>query len=264
MKCYDVAKYNLSNVKKSIIIFYAIFIAVCTGLVVMNDFANGSINSAGVELSTVIFLFVLGLNMFKESFYFSQSNNISRKTYFKGSILSIIPIALVLSLVDVIINRVYNIFVKCPTNYDMIFTNLRDIPFSEITTENNIVMKGVSSSSYWIQNNDISTLFNTYLLQASGYIMVIALGMTIALIYYKCNKLMKTVVSVTPILLIMIISSTSYKFKELSQSIGLFIENIFGWNTRNPYAAITTFICIFAILVGIIYLLVKKAVIKER
>ena len=76
-------------------------------------------NSSGIEFSSMIFLFVLGLNSFKENFYFTQANNIPRVDYFKSLAITILPIALGMSIIDLIINRVYNIFVACPTMYDM-------------------------------------------------------------------------------------------------------------------------------------------------
>lgn len=253
MKSLKVAKYNLSTIKKSIIVYYCIFILVCISVVMLNHFQGGMVSSSGLEFSTIIFLFVVGLNIFKESFYFTQSNNISRKIYFKGIILSIFPIAAIASVMDIIINRVYNLFVSSPTNYDMIFTSFRDIDIA-----------GYMNDNIWVQSNDIATLFNTLLFQFAVYIMIFAIGLLISIIYYRCNKLMKVVVSVVPIMLIMLLNMLAYTFTETFSNIGVFIQNILGWNTRNPYAAITTFTVIFIVVIGIIYLLVKKAVIKER
>ncbi|MBB6716470.1 hypothetical protein [Clostridium gasigenes] len=252
MKCYSVAKYNLDSVKKGMIIYYSIFISV---LIVTSSlhkyYGDVNIVSSGVELSTVIFLFVTGLNFFTESFYFSQSNNISRKTYFKGTILSIFQITAIASLLDIIINRIYNIFIKCPTMYDMSFTKFRDL-------------EALGTKNIWVQNNDIVTLLNSFLFQFSICIMVFTLGLTIVLIYYRCNKLMKTVVSIGAVMSVVVLEILADAFPKLFSEIGVFIQNILGWNTRNPYAAIGTFIVMFIILIGFIYLLVKKAIIKER
>ena len=252
MKCYSIAKYNLSSVKKDMIIYYSIFISV---LIVTSSlhkyYGDGNMVSSGVEISTVIFLFVIGLNFFKESFYFSQSNNISRKTYFKGTILSILSISAIASLLDIIINRVYNIFTKSPTMYDMSFTKFRDLEV-------------LGKKSIWVQNNDIVTLLNSFLFQFSICIMVFTLGLTIVLIYYRCNKIMKTVVSIGAVMIVVVLNILADTFPKLFSEIGVFIRNILGWSTRNPYAAIGTFIVVFIILVGFIYLLVKKAIIKER
>lgn len=253
MKSLKVAKYNISNVKKSMIIYYCIFISVCIGLVTLNKFQGGMVSSSGVELSTVIFLFVAGLNIFKESFYFTQSNNISRKTYFKGMILSMFPITAVAAVIDVIINRVYNLFMNCPSNYDMMFTSLRDMD-----------MVSSIASSGWVQSNDIITLLNTFLLQFLVCTVIFAVGLAISIIYYRCNKLMKVVVSIVPIVSIMLVNILAYTFTEAFSEVSVFIENIFGWNTQNPYAAMATLTVVFIAVIGIIYLLVRKAVIKER
>lgn len=252
MKCYSVAKYNLSTIKKSMIIFYSIFILVISVILFLSKkYINEVGYSSGTETSTFIFIFVTGIVIFKESFYFSQSNNIPRKTYFKGIILTIIPIAAIASGIDIIINRIYNIFTVSPTIYDMEFGNFIDLRMEDIR-------------NIWIQNNDISTLINTFFFQFTMYIMIFTVGLTIALIYYRCNKLMKTVVSILPVILIIIISSLTTIFPEIFNKIGILIYNMLGVSTRNPYAPMVTFIGIAIILLGAIYLLIKKAVIKER
>lgn len=252
MKCYSVAKYNLSTIKKSMIIFYTIFIIVMTVILFLSKkYPDDRGYTSGTEVSTFIFMFATGIAIFKESFYFSQSNNISRKTYFKGIILSIIPISAIASGIDIIINRIYNVVAISPTMYDMGFGNFRDVGIENI-------------NNTWIQNNDISTLLNTFLFQFSMYIMIFTVGLTIALIYYKCNKIMKIIVSILPIIFIMLISSLTTIFPDSFNEIKLLIDNMLGVSTRNPYAPIATFIGIAIILSGAIYLLIKKAVIKER
>lgn len=253
MKSLKVAKYNLSTIKKSIIVYYCIFILVCISVVMLNHFQGGMVSSSGLEFSTIIFLFVVGLNIFKESFYFTQSNNISRKTYFKGMILSIFPITAIAAVIDVIINRVYNLFMNCPSNYDMMYTSFRDMD-----------IVGSITGSGWVQSNDIMTLLNTFLLQFAVCTLAFAIGLAISIIYYRCNKLMKVVVSVAPIVFIMLLNIFMYNFTETFSKIAIFIENILGWNTQNPYAAMTTVTVLFIAVIAFIYLLVRKAVIKER
>lgn len=247
MKSYSIAKYNINSVKKPIGIFYFIFITVLLTISVVDRVTDGAVTSSGLELSTIIFLFVLGLNLFKEGFYFSQANNISRETYFKGTIISMIPIAAVLSAIDVIINRIYNIAVSSPTNFDMIYTGLTDLQFET-----------------WIQSNTISILFQTFLFQFAVYSMIIATGLVVTMIYYRANKLMKVVVSVVPIMLIILGNLIMGTFPEKLPKVFLFIQNIFGWSTRNPYVGILTFTITFIILAICGYILIKKAVIKER
>ena len=124
MRSYKLAKYNIKSSLKSIIIYYLIFIGVITSIDMLSKFSGGNVYSSGLEFSSIIFLFVIGLNSFKENFYFSQANNIPRVDYFKAAAIAILPIGLAMSILDVIINRVYNLFMVCPTMYDMAYNNL--------------------------------------------------------------------------------------------------------------------------------------------
>ena len=252
MKAYKVAKYNVNSLKKSVCIYYSIFIAVYIFLVILSRIYNDSFATAGTELSSAIAIFIVGLNIFKENFYFMKSNNVSRKSYFLGTVLSMLPIAITMSVIDIIINRAYNLFFKCPTNYDMIFTDFSN--GADITM----------ATSNWVQGNDILTLFNTFLFQASLYLMLFALGFVITMVYYKCNKLMKTVVSISPVMLFMLFGVLVSNFPYAAQKVLEFLFYIFGITPRNVYIAILTFIILFIALVTAAYLLVRKMIIKEK
>lgn len=250
MKIKSIVKYNLNSLKNSIAIYYAIFITVCIFLTFLSDSSKSTvINSSGIEMSSAIFIFVIGLNSFKENFYFMKSNNASRKDFLYGTAIYMIPVALFMSFIDIIINRIYNVFIKSPTNYEMIYTNLRNSAQWSIDT--------------WVQNNSIETLFNTFIFQAAVYLAVFALGFLITIIYYKCNGLMKVVVSVVPVALIMILNAIGAEYPSFARSIGKFIETIFGWNTQNSYIAVLTFIVLYIILIVISRLVTRKAVIKQ-
>ena len=123
MKSLKVARMNIEGVMKSAIIYYGAFIFILMVLISLYIF-GGRVTMSGIEVSTVIFLFVCGLNSFKSNFYFAKSNGISRKTFIKGLLISSIPIALVMSIIDIIINRINNIFIKNPTLYDVSYGNL--------------------------------------------------------------------------------------------------------------------------------------------
>ena len=107
MKSLKIARMNIEGIMKATIIYYSIFICIIIALIAIS---SGIITISGVEISTAIFLFVCGLNSFKSNFYFAKSNGISRKTFIKGLLISSVPIALVMSIIDIIINRVNNIF----------------------------------------------------------------------------------------------------------------------------------------------------------
>jgi len=248
MMSYKLVKYNVKNSIKSIIIYYCIIISIIVGMALMNKFSGGYGYTSGTETSSIIFLFVLGLNFFKENFYFAQANNISRVEYFKAAAIAILQIGLSMAILDVIINRIYNIFGINPTMYDMIYNR-----FFSLDTNREL----------WIQSNSMQTLFGTVSLLFALYIVALAIGMFITLIYYKCNKIMKLVVSLGPIAIIAILVNISKNYPKFSEEAVTFIGNILGLSTSNAYMAVITFICMFTIIMSFVYLLVRKAVVKR-
>lgn len=245
MRSYKLAKYNIKSSLRSIIIYYIIFIGVITGIEILNS--GGNVHTSGLEFSSIIFIFVLGLNSFKENFYFAEANNIPRVDYFKATAIAILPIALVMSVLDVIINRVHNIFVESPTMYDMSYNNFLDV----------FHMEG------WIQSNSIGTLFGTVAFLSAFYIAAFAIGLLITMIYYNCNKIMKILVSLTPVAIVFLFGRLSLNDPEFGQKIASFIDNILGTSAKNSYTAVLTFICLFLIIMGFVYLFVRKAVVKR-
>lgn len=247
MKLKSIVKYNLNSLKNSITIYYAIFITVCVFLILISRNSKGS-SSSGLEISSAIFIFIAGLNSFKEDFYFMKSNNVSRKGFLYGTAISMIPVVLCMSIIDIAINRIYNIFMKCPTIYDMIYTNLRSNEWYSTTN--------------WIQSNSIETLFNTFLLQSTVYIALFSLGFSITIIYYKCNNFMKVVVSVVPVALFMLLNVMAITYPSFAYKINNFFTTISGWDTQNSYVAALACIILYIILMGVSRVLTRKAIIK--
>jgi len=255
VKVLKIAKYQIMDMTPAIIMFYAIFIAVIGGLVALNRASGGNAHSSGLEMATAIFLLISGLNAFKTSFRFSQANQVSRKSFFQGIILAIFPITLAMSVIDLLINRVYNRYVPSPTNFDMIYGTYRDTSLGDLSEIGEAV---------WTQANDFATLFGTVVWQFAVYSLFFMLGLLISLIYYRCNKIMKVVVSFSPFIFICLLSSIRTVLPSRTwDAIGDFIAGAFGWQSRNPYIAIFTFTVLGVAAAAFIYLLLRKAVVKE-
>ena len=248
MKSLKIAKMNIEGIMKATIIYYFIFVCVIIALIAIS---SGIITISGVEISTAIFLFVCGLNSFKSNFYFAKSNGISRKTFIKGLLISSVPIALVMSIIDIIINRVNNIFIKNPTLYDMSYGEL-------------VGHIGIVYESNWIQSNSLATIFNTILFQFSLCLLAYVIGIVINMIYYRANKYVKVLLSAIPVAFIILKGNLSMRNPSLTLRINEFTNYIFGFNPSNVFACITTFLVFTVVLSGIAFLLIRKAVIKER
>lgn len=251
MKSLKIAKMNTERIMKSAIIYYCIFIFMITTLTAINTLLVGNVIMSGVEISTIIFLFVCGLNSFKSNFYFAKSNGVSRKTFIKGLLISSIPIALVMSIIDIIINRINNIFINNPTFYDMAYGNL-------------VGIIGDVYNGSWTQSNSLNTILNTILFQFSLCLLAYVVGMVINMIYYRANKYVKVLVSVIPVALIILNGNLSIRNPSLAMIINEFLNYIFGFNPVNVFACVATFLVLTVVLWGISFLLIRKAVIKER
>ena len=236
-KSLKIAKINTNDMIKPIIIFYCIVIAsLILSLVLVKS--NIHLMTKGLELATAIFLFVCGLNSFKENFYFAQGNNISRKSFVKGVIGSIFPIAIVMSIIDIVINRVVNIFTEMPTIYDMICGSYASIDL-------------LNNSTAWVQDNSILVIFNSVLICFLLYCLAYVLGLAISMLYFRCNTIMKILVSVIGIMILNLLSF-------------VFDTPIFEAQFGNFYIGLLSDIGIFIFLVGIIFLLVKNAEVKGK
>lgn len=248
MKSLKIAKINIEGIMKSAVIYYSIFICIVMVLIAIS---NGEVITSGLEFTTIIFLFVCGLNSFKSNFYFAKSNGVSRKTFIKGLLISILPITLIMSVIDIIINRMSNIFIYNPTLYDMSYGRL----------SGNI---GDMYKDVWVQSNSFSIILNTILFQFSFCVLAYVVGIVINMIYYRANKYVKVLVSVIPVALIIFSGSFSIRNPGLTMKINEFLDYIFGFNPVNVFACIITFLIISVTLGGISFLLIRKAVIKEK
>jgi len=241
-KSLKVFKFQLKESIKPTIIFYGIFLFVMLTLVYLSENTNGSVSSSGIELSTAIFLFVCGLNSFKSQFYLAQGNNISRKSFLKGTVLYGFAFSGILPVVDIIINRGFNLVIPCPMNYDMMYGSIRTMSFTQ----------GMSS---FVVNNSIQTLMGTYMFTTAAYVFVFMLGLVMTMLMFKLNKIGKLIFWGSGAVLFIYTNLVSL----IPNSFWVFVQNAFGWNTRNPYAGVLSLILLSFVLILGQYLLIRKA-----
>ena len=121
MKIKQATRYHVQESTLSISIFYLITITLCAlGLIPALLYPNAGITMNGIETSTMIFFFVLGLNCFKPSFSLFLQNGISRKTLVVSFHLAAGCIALAAVLVDNLFPLLYGRLL----NYHPIFADL--------------------------------------------------------------------------------------------------------------------------------------------
>lgn len=248
-KIIQIAKYQVSDHKTSLFIFYAVILALALLMLVVNTSpaqGNYGYNEGGAQLSvginsgggysnltsaSIIFIFIVGLNSFKTAYFFMQANNVSRKVFYVGNFVSFLLLAGIMTIVDTTLNQVFQGLIAHKTSLEQIY-NLH---------------------SFWV---DIPFTF-TFLTLA------ICLGWLITLLYYRSDKIMKIILSVSPFLLI-ILSTYINRITNgaITRELGKFFDNVLGISAVSPINAVFSFAISAALIYGLSFLLVRKAPIK--
>ncbi len=118
MKLKQTCHYLFRDCRGALIVFYFVIFCLCAmTLLGVTTFAlvldsETVANFAGMELASLIFLFVLGLCMFSEPFTLLSQNGVTRRSFFVGSLLVQAAIALGMALADRGINLLLKLIVS--------------------------------------------------------------------------------------------------------------------------------------------------------
>lgn len=249
-------RYQLADQSKSIFAYYiillGIFLLLFLSMTVTISTDDGSIVSGqfgGMEMATVIFVFIAGLNSFKENFAMLLQHGISRKTLFVGRILTALSVALVMATIDQVLllcfralTMISSDFLSCSSLYEQIY-------LGEVT--------GMGS----LTNHIASYLFNIFL-----YLGFMAAGYLITLVFYRLNKAGKVAVGAgVPVSVFIVLPIFDYSVTggKISAAIFKFIDFAFGISTHQPVNAMITCTIAFILFSGLSWLLVRRVDVKE-
>ncbi len=135
-------KYQWSDVKRTLCIYYSIIVLVVAfffivGRVTKNDGETYS-SFNGLEMCTGIFLFVLGLNSFKEQFFMFLQNGISRKSIWKSRVVYSLSLCAVMAVADMILMAIGGLFHRMQPN--LYFTSVLAGLYQDWFLQNNAVL----------------------------------------------------------------------------------------------------------------------------
>ncbi len=248
--------YQVSENTKAIISFYIIVTIVllslfaCFGITYSSE--EGPLNSGnfgGMEMSSMIFLLVVGISSFKDSFSMLQQNGISRKTFFISHIYTSITITLIMAAIDTLLSLIFKAFTELLglfhyySMYEQLYTNSAF---------------GRGSIIYSI----IGYFFNFSL-----YLSILAVGYFIRLVYYRLGKPGTTMLSVfVPIFFTLILPIFDSKVTngKIYTSFVKLLDNAFGITSQQPVNTIITCLLAFMLLSIFSWLLTRKAVLKDK
>lgn len=242
-------RYQLSEFKKSVMIYYLVVALIIIFFGTMVSFNDSQFNSTGgIEMSSAIFLFVLGLNSFKETFLMLLQNGVSRKTLFLGKLVS----AAILCTGMMAIDRILVAIITGLTNGNNTFR-----------------VMGLYEEFFLERTKELSPLIKTLeglLFTICCYIVAFSIGYLITTAYYRMNKAAKIAVSVglpvTLFFILPVVDSTITNGK-ISKFIAFMFGTVLGLRKDQPYNFIAASLVAAVLFLAISWLLIRKAVDKR-
>lgn len=239
--------YQISEMKKPLLIYYAIiFFLLLASFLTTEVFLHISANGTtinGIEISSMIFIFVCGLNSFKEPFRMFLQNGLSRKTLFLSYLCSLLPVSGVMAIIDTSIGAIG----RSLGSYQSAFHEFYRQYFPAVGP---------------------GQVFVGFALSLLLYTTSALTGYFITSLYYRMSKGLKLLVSIgVPVLLIIVlpIVDMGYANGVISRGLGEIFLLASGVKAGyNPLYPLGSCIILSSVLAGLTYLLQRRAVIKEQ
>ena len=229
-RVWSFTKYQLRDYRTAVLVFYLVLAAMIALTLGISGRMEGHASLSG---GSFIFVFVIGLNCFKTSFRFAQANNLSRRVLYLATLLSLEGLAVIMGAVDVILDAVMD---RLP-----IYLGLFDQIYGKST-----VAKGLWTTA--------------------SLIFASSLGWMITMIYYRSNTVWKVIVSLSPAVVVPVLSIFNrLTGGRLIHSLLSFLKWAFGFagETPNPYPAVLTFLVGSALIWAVNVALLYRAPVKE-
>lgn len=237
-------KFQIKEIIKPIATFYVMFlmfIFLFVGLAFTSG--EGNIRFGGFELCTIVMLFVTMLSMIRSDFLLFLQHGYSRKTLFLSTMLCLITTSAVVLIIETII---YNIL-------------------SRVLPYQGMFLQGYGAT--YVSDAGVKGYIDEYLWKFFLYILAGAIGIFISLLYYRMNKLLKTIVSVGVPAFIFVIYplADKYLFDGQLTKLAIKILNFYtGYsNGMNPYINMLCNFGLFALFGALSFLLLRKCNYKK-
>lgn len=161
-------RYSLSDSMKALAIYYTVIIAINGIMILLLRLlgSDGSFN--GLNMSTFVFNFVLGLSTFRQTLLMLMQHGRSRHTVYKSTAITAITLAIIMATVDIILTELLNI------TDGFIYFNINGTDVTGIIGRSGVFM---------------------YLNLALTYLLCGLTGFLISAIYYRMNTFQKIIVS---------------------------------------------------------------------
>jgi hypothetical protein len=203
-----------------------------------------------MESVSVITIFVIGLNSFKEDFKFFSANSISRRTQFFSTTAALGILSVFFAFIDTVNSILYSFIPSI--EYHSIFSFLYYGYRFDPLTKQILTAEQLIGNFFWL-------IF--------FYFWFSMLGLFITTLYYRMNKGLKIAVSVAvPVLLFFgpdpLDRFTGGKSTNLISTIFRFV--FFGTSSKaNPYIGMLSMFILAVLAAALAFVLARKADIKK-
>lgn len=233
-------RYQLRDQVQAAGMYYLIYLAIIlliTALVSTSADSSGSFS--GMETSTTIFLFVMGLVSFREPFHMLLQNGISRRTLFISRLLTVVGLCVAMAAIDSVLMGVSRAMTAA--NAQMKVYSLYDLAYPG-------TLGRMNGFGQWVTR---------WALMVTQSLMATCLGYCITLAYYRMNKLTKWLVSFgVPALLIVALTRMNMS------ALGRALSAALGLERQLPLMAMLTFLAMAAVFSGGSWLLLRRAPVR--
>jgi hypothetical protein len=225
-------KYNLTRFITSLIIILSILILnIIISLIVkvMTD-SNKAVNAGSIDIVVYIWMFMLGVFSFRESFHFQLANSVSRKTIFMAFGGSFFVVSVFLGSIVTVIEIITIKFTNINILYRMIYNNINWL-----------------SMGLWT----IVTIF-----------FFTVLGWLAFMIFYRSNKIIKVILMFMPfivsgIFIIINIKTDGFLMDRLNRLISMSMG--LSTNLYNSNTSVLTMLLASVLICTSNFLLLRKS-----
>ena len=235
-RIFSISKYIIRDMFKAMLVFYGVILLLSTmmigSFVSLSQQGTAEVSYGGFGFSAVIFLFIAAMNSFKANFKFMQANNVTRKSFFAAAIVSLAGLSAVMALLDIFTNTLLNALIPYQGLFEQLYKN----------------------------DSLMADLLWTFAL----LLLAACTGWMITTLYYRCSALLKTVVSILPVLMIILLAILNGNTGGLiGRGLVSFLTVSLGFVDYNSYTAVLTFL-LGSLVVGFLsYLLIRRMPIRD-
>ena len=249
-------RYQMNDHKKDLLVFYIAIVCLYLLMLVTTAISTAAndreivyqAQSNGINVATMVFLFIAGLNSFKENFGMLLQNGVSRRTMFTGRLLTMVSLCVGMTLMDRALLLLFR-GVSALTDNSVAFGMI----FDSIYPDKAALMSPLGMHAYSLA------------LDFAAYLGFAAAGYLLTLLFYRLGKTGKVAVGAgVPVLLCVVLPALDgvltggRTYLTVAEALG----EAFLFSPNAPLHMLLLGLGSCVVCSGLSWLLMRRAVVK--